>query len=416
MNTLAAKPQTKKIMKTILLPLAIAILSLTIGCNSNKTKVENTKESTYAALLDRNEVLAQSAEWAVVKSKAAELMMKINADSMDSKSRLQLAQLYMQEARITGEHPYYYPATLKILDDVIKREPGSFEALAFKSSVLLSLHHFEEAKEVGQRALTINADNGFIYGVLCDANVELGNYEEAVKMSDKMQVIRPGLESYSRASYLREIYGQNEGAIEAMKLAFEAGLPGTEEASWAGNTLTHLYINAGDYKNANQVADMILTQRPSYAFAIDAKGQVAMAEGNYDQAIKLFDQAIAIMPEFSFYENMADAYKAKGDDAKYKEIYKNVITMLAEDAASGHYTDMELALVYTKLNEMDMALEHAQKEYNRRPSNIDVNATMAWVLYNKGDMTNAKKHMEVALRTGKKNKELIKKAEMIKKG
>ena len=189
MNTLAAKPQTKKIMKTILLPLAIAILSLTIGCNSNKTKVENTKESTYAALLDRNEVLAQSAEWAVVKSKAAELMMKINADSMDSKSRLQLAQLYMQEARITGEHPYYYPATLKILDDVIKREPGSFEALAFKSSVLLSLHHFEEAKEVGQRALTINADNGFIYGVLCDANVELGNYEEAVKMSDKMQVI-----------------------------------------------------------------------------------------------------------------------------------------------------------------------------------------------------------------------------------
>lgn len=402
-------------MKKILLPLTIALIALTIGCNSNKTKVDDSQDGKYAVLLERNEVLAQSAEWAVVKSKATELMMKIEADSNDLKSRLQLAQIYMQEARITGEHPYYYPATLKILDDVIRKDPNSFEALAFKASVLLSLHHFEEAKEVGQKALVINSDNGFIYGVLCDANVELGNYEEAVKMSDKMQLIRPGLESYSRASYLREIYGQDEGAIEAMKLAFEAGLPGTEEASWAGNTLIHLYINAGDYKNANQVADMILAQRPSYAFAIDAKGQVAMAEGKYDEAIKHFEKAITVMPEFSFYENMADAYKAKGDDTKYKEIYKSVIPMLEEDAKSGHYTDMEMALVYTKLNEMDKALEHAKKEYDRRPSNIDVNATMAWVLYNKGDMANAKKHLDIALRTGKKNKEMMKKADMINK-
>jgi tetratricopeptide (TPR) repeat protein len=225
--------------KTLLIVLFLAGLT---AC-SNQKKLETKSNATFLPLKERNKALAEAADWASIKSKATALFQNIKSDSMDLKSKLLLAQLYMQEARITGEHPYYYPATLTILDDVLRHEPSNFEALAFKSSVLLSLHHFKEALEVGYQAKSINSNNGFIYGVLCDANVELGNYAEAVKMSDQMQTLRPGLESYSRASYLREIYGDNAGAIAAMKLAFEAGLAGSEEASWAGNTLAQLYLN-----------------------------------------------------------------------------------------------------------------------------------------------------------------------------
>ena len=51
-------------------------------------------------------------------------------------------------------------------------------------------------------------------------------------MADKMVSIRPDLRSYSRISYLREIHGDMPGAIEAMKMAIQAGYPGYEDRAW----------------------------------------------------------------------------------------------------------------------------------------------------------------------------------------
>jgi tetratricopeptide (TPR) repeat protein len=389
--------------KTLLIVLFLAGLT---AC-SNQKKLETKSTATFLPLKERNKALAEAADWASIKSKATALFQNIKSDSMDLKSKLLLAQLYMQEARITGEHPYYYPATLTILDDVLRHEPSNFEALAFKSSVLLSLHHFKEALEVGYQAKSINSNNGFIYGVLCDANVELGNYAEAVKMSDQMQTLRPGLESYSRASYLREIYGDNAGAIAAMKLAFEAGLAGSEEASWAGNTLAQLYLNTGDLKNAELLSQMILEQRNSYAFSVNTLGEIQLAKGNYAKAIEFFDQAVKIMPEYSFYENKAKTYQAMGEVKKAESLYRETLTMLAEDAESGHYVDMDLAKVYLQLNDVENALKYARIEYNRRPLNKDANHTIAMVMHKKGDYAAAKTYMDVAMRLGTQNAELL---------
>ena len=46
-------------------------------------------------------------------------------------------------------------------------------------------------------------------------------------------------------------------------------------------------------------------------------------------------------------------------------------------------------------------------EYNRRPDNIDVNETLAWVYYSKGDYANAQKYIAVALKTNSKNPTLL---------
>jgi tetratricopeptide (TPR) repeat protein len=394
---------------TILFSLSVLF---TISC---KEKIVSTQNSSaeFAPLKMRSAELSKAPEWVKVQDDVDLLFKKIKSDPSDLKSKLLLAQLYMNEARVTGDHPYYYPATLKILDDVLTRDPKSFEALAFKSSVLLSQHHFQEALEVGSKAKAINHNNGFVYGVLCDANVEMGNYDDAVKMSDTMQSVRPGLESYSRASYLREIYGNNKEAIEAMNLAYKAGLPGSEQASWAGNTLGILYENTGDLKRAEELYTLILTQRPTYAFSLFGLARIERSKKNYDKALSLLDKAVKLMPEYSFYEEMADIHAAKGERDKAKQINKKVIDMLNEDEASGHFADMELALVYTKLGKIDKAMSHAVKEYDRRPMNIDVNHVMGWVLYHKGDYKRASEHMKKAMRMGTQNAVLLCRAAII---
>ncbi len=408
-------------MKNNITIIASFLLLTTMFSCDNKVNSLNTANTSKNATVDfdplkeRNTQLAQAADWADIKSKATELKNKIDLNPKDSKSKLLLAQLYMKEARITGEHPYYYPATLKILDNILQTDSVQFEAMAFKASVLLSLHHFQEAKVVGEKAQAINGNNGFIYGVLCDANVELGNYAEAVKMSDKMQSVRPGLESYSRVSYLREIHGNNQAAIEALKMAFQAALPGTEEASWVGNTLGQLLLKTGDLKHAEEISNIVLEQRPSYAFSTNTLGEIAMAKKNYKEAIRLLDDAIQRMPEVSFYENKAEALELSGDTEGAKKIYKEVIAMMEEDAKSGHYVDMEQAMIYLKLDNKEAALKHAQIEYDRRPMNIDVNHTLAWVLFKSGKASEAKKYMDVAMKTGKQNAELLNRAAQIEK-
>ena len=143
------------------------LLLLTMFSCDNKVNTLNTPNTSnntkvdFDPLKERNTQLAQAADWADIKSKATELKNKIDLNPTDSKSKLLLAQLYMKEARITGEHPYYYPATLKILDNILQTDSVQFEAMAFKASVLLSLHHFQEAKVVGEKAKTINGNNGF---------------------------------------------------------------------------------------------------------------------------------------------------------------------------------------------------------------------------------------------------------------
>jgi tetratricopeptide (TPR) repeat protein len=406
-------------INAILLCAGSALIMLSSSsCKSKAASYNSDKVATELVippLFERTGELAKADEWVKTKEKVIELNKKISQSSADLKSRLQLATIYMNEARITGEHPYYYPAILKILDGVLALDANNFEALVYKASVKMSLHRFSEAKQLAEKARVNNPDNAYVYGVLVDANVELGNYEEAVRLSDKMQSLKPSLESYSRVSYLREIYGDYPGAIEAMKLAVQAGIPGSEPWCWTKKTLGHLYEMTDQWKEADQQYSDILITRPSYAFALEGLARVAKERKEYTQALELLDRAIAIMPEFSFCEEKAAIYELQGDTKKAEAEYGRVLSMLKEDEAAGHAVALEMCQVYTKTGQWDLALAEAMKEFRERPYNIDVNHALAWASFQKNDTEQARKYLETALRTGSKDPELLERANLIKK-
>lgn len=398
----------------VCLPIFLILLTQMSCSNGKKSDTESTNATSSTMdippLYERRGELASATEWQRTKEKVDELKQKIKKEPGDVKLRLQVAMIYLAEARITGEHPYYYPAILTILNGILAIAPNNFEATTFKASVKMSQHQFAEARQLAEQARKINPDNAYVYGVLVDANVELGNYEEAVKMSDKMQQLKPSLESYSRASYLREIYGNYPGSIEAMKLAVQAGLPGSEPQCWSKNTLGHLYQTTGQLTEAEQQYAGILSMRPSYAFALRGKAEVLKEKKDYVQALKVLEKAAGIMPEFSFHEEMAEIYALQGEKEKSQKKYAEVVKMLDEDARSGHAVDLELCKLYTKTGQLDSAMVYGMREYAKRPKNIDVNHALAWVAYKKNDPKKAQEYMQVALRTGSKDPELLQQA------
>jgi tetratricopeptide (TPR) repeat protein len=348
------------------------------------------------------------------------LLAKLRADPNDQKSRLLLAEAYMQEGRITGNHPYYDAAAMQLLQDVLKADPQSFEALCCQASLSLTQHHFSQGLALAQQAQQLNPQSGYVYGLLTDANVELGHYDEAVKMADKMNQVRPDLTAYARVSYLREIYGDLPGAIQAMDMAVKAGYTGLEQTEWSRVALGHLYEVSGHLDQAAGYYQQALALRPNYAYGLAGLARVAAARHDYPTAINNLKLARATVKDYAFTDELVDVYRLNHQPAEAAQMARESVQMLAEaaqqaneDEQLGHYTDRELAYAYLKTNDLEKALTHAKIEYARRPDNIDVNETLAWVHYKRGEYAEAQRYMQVARRTNSQNPVLLCRAGLI---
>jgi pentatricopeptide repeat protein len=198
-------------MKNLSLILFLCIVCFFSCKKENQTTIAQLQ---IPQLLDRPEKLKYFNEWSETRNQYADLKYKLSKDPEAIEALLQIANLYTSEARITGEHGHYYNAALAMINHALEvktiTKDQTFLALSAKAGVKLSLHSFDEALHLAQQAVLLNPYNAQIYGALVDAYVELGQYEKAIEMADKMVSIRPDLRSYSRVSYLREIYGSRK--------------------------------------------------------------------------------------------------------------------------------------------------------------------------------------------------------------
>ena len=359
-------------------------------------------------------------EWMRLYKQAEAHLDKLRATPADTKSKLALAALFIEESRAFGNHAYYDEAALHYVNDVLQTEPKNFEASVLKSVLLLSQHRFEEARAEAEKTKQLNPYNAYVYGILTDANVELGNYTVAIENADKMVSIRPDIRSYSRVAYLREIYGDYQGAIEAMKMAVSAGVPGDEATVWTRVQLARLYENTGQIPEARMQYSIALEERPGYAYALAGMARLLLHENKVDEGIQYFLQANEKVDDVTFSQGLAEAFSRKGDKKRVGDLNNDIIKAInnhqhiTSKENNGHYhAGMELAYAYIAIGNYEDALSNAMAEHKRRPQNIDVNECVAWVLYKKGEAAKALPFIETALSTHSVQPRLLCRAAMI---
>ncbi len=375
------------------------------------------KENTVYSFVPRKGN-ANAAEFEMANGRAIKLIEKLKANPADNKTALALANAYILEGRQSGNYNYYDKAALQTVDKILVTSPEEYEALLLKSLLQLSQHHFSDALLTAKKAQTINPNNSFVYGLLTDAYVEMGDYTSAVDAADKMITARPDLRSYSRISYLREIFGDYPGAVSAMKMAVDAGTPAEENTEWCRVQLARLYENMGEKDKALYNYQLSLAARPSYAPALGGMATIMNYENKSDSAVYYLNAARDNSNDIHIESALAVALDKAGMKEKSAALNKKVIDEMtrnssAEEESAGHYSDKELAYAYLQSGDMDKALTHALAEYNRRPENIDVNETLAWVYYKRNDFANAKKYIDKALVTKSKNPGLLSKSALI---
>jgi tetratricopeptide (TPR) repeat protein len=312
---------------------------------------------------------------------------------------VRLAGAFMQAARLTGQESTYLPPAQALLDEALALDPQHYEGRVVQASLYNLFHQFEQARDLANALIAENDHHAATWGILVDAHLELGAYDDAVQACDRMLAIRPDMASYTRASYLRELHGDNDGAIQAMRMAADAGVHGREDRAWALYNLGQLYLAGGKPDTAAFIFNGILEERPSSAYAKQGLAEVARLRGDYDAAVTLLQEAYTLEPRTLFHERLAEAYREAGQIAEAEALTEGILASFEAGRKMGENNNMEYADFLADLGrDLPEALRLAQQEVERRPNHLHALETYAWTLHHNGRSSEAVPYVEKALR------------------
>lgn len=323
-----------------------------------------------------------------------------------------LAARYIRLARETGDFSINSNAETAV-NRALEVEPENLDSKRMKGSLLLTFHRFTEALEYGKNLEKDFPQDAVVQGILTDANVELGNYKEAAEAAQKMVDARPNMESYARVAAVRSLYGDTDGAIEAMSLAARIADPKNHEAqAWCLAHLGDEYFKIGKFAEAERQYDAALQVFPNYHFGLSGKGRARAAFGDWDNAIKFYTEAQTRVPTTLTIISLGDVYTKLGNAEKAKEQYDLAVFI---EQKLGNIDQRTLALLWADQDiKLDEALAIAEKEHAAR-KDVFTADIYAWCLFKKGNFEEAKKISQEALRMKTKNALFFYHAGMIEK-
>jgi tetratricopeptide (TPR) repeat protein len=324
-----------------------------------------------------------------------------------------LTTAYMQKARESGDASYYGRAEAAVRQ-ALALQADSIEALRALAWVQTGKHEFREALATAERLHEQFPNDPMVHGLLGDAAVELGEYERAETALQTMLELRPGLPSFSRAAYLRELYGDPDGAIELMERAVQAGsVHDPEPLAWCLVQLGLLYFNQGRLGRAETVYTNALAVFPQYYQALAALGRVRAAQRRYAEAIELYRQSVAIVPTPDLVGALGDVLAFAGRTTEVEKQYALVEYIEQVNQVNQGTYNRQLALFYANHDrKLDEAVILAEAEVERRHDIYSFD-TLAWVYYKKKRFIDAQTAMTQALRLDTQDAQLLFHAGMI---
>lgn len=399
--------QIRKSKNSINLSVAAAILSLLILPTTACLEQKASTLPKPSAHTENKENIAS----ANPQIEAAREMIEKSPASPAAYNRL--ASAYIRLARENGDFSLNSKA-----DEAVNRalaiQPDDLNALKLKTSLHLTFHRFPEALELAAGLIKENPNDAFLYGALTDADVELGNYEEAVKNVQKMVDLRPNMSSYARVSHVRSLYGDTEGAIEAMRIAAKIADPDDREAqAWCYVHLGNEFYKAGQYRPAEIQYETALKIFPDYYFALAGKGQARAAAGDYEMAVRFLKQAQDRVPLTETIIALGDLYQKTGDSDKAREQF--TLVEIIEQKLGVTNDQRRLALFWADHDlKLDEALEAVSREHAIR-RDVYTADIFAWCLYKKERFQEAKTAILEALRLKNKDARVFYHAGLIEK-
>jgi tetratricopeptide (TPR) repeat protein len=322
-----------------------------------------------------------------------------------------LAMALSRRARETSDVTFYSQA-----EDALKKSfeltPQNLDGEKIRVWLLLGRHEFAAARDAAL-ALSKNVpDDVLVYGFLTDANAELGNYDEAEKAAQWMLDLRPGnLPGLTRAAYLRELFGDVDGALDLMNMAYQSTPPTeAEDRAWILTQMGHLQLSRGKTAEAESLLQQALAIFPTYHYALGNLAKVHIAQRRYDDAVVLLRQRYQAAPHAENLYDLAEALELSGRSDEAKKAFGEFETKSVQESVRADNSNRELIFYYADhAHQPAKALDIARQEFARRHDVYTLDA-YAWALHVNGRNGEARKQIEAALSVGIRDAKMLRHA------
>ncbi|HET7483362.1 MAG TPA: hypothetical protein VFK89_10920 [Actinomycetota bacterium] len=317
----------------------------------------------------------------------------------DPAGESQLGLAYLQKGRL-GADPSYFPKAGRLFRLSLRGDPSNVDALIGRGLLANARHRFAEGLRWGHEAAMVSPYSADALGVVVDSLVELGRYRAATGELQHMVDLKPNLASFARISYLRELEGDGDGAIQAMHLALRATQETGEDHAWVLCQLGDLYYAHGRYAQAKEEYRAGHAAAPDYYVPLVGLAKFAAAEGRLGDAVRKMRRVVAVYPSAVNVILLGDLYSRLGNDEQADAQYALVEAQRRLAEANGVVTDVELTVFYADHHRrIGRTVALARAQYDARDS-IRTADALAWALYSAGRYHEAITYARRAARLG----------------
>jgi tetratricopeptide (TPR) repeat protein len=323
----------------------------------------------------------------------------VKARPDDLKNMQALGAAYVQHVAVGGDVSEYNQA-----DEVLARAealaPADYRTLLRQGYLALARHDFARARELGNRAHTIDPYDAQALAVIVDGEIELGAYDDAATHLQEMLDLRPSLAAYSRVSYVRELHGDITGAQQAFALAEAAGAGSHYDLATVAVLRGKLALNQGDLDDAAARFANARNLAPSITGLAAGEARLAAAGGDINRAIRALRPVVAKAPTAEAAILLGDLLRIQGRDVEAVNADAVVRDLARSEREAGADVAMEMAYFEADRGNAAASLDLARSAYSRKPDNVFAAMSMAWALRVSGDPAAALPYVDRALRLG----------------
>lgn len=343
---------------------------------------------------------ARAPQAATLEATVAALERTVEANPADLGAWQRLGLAYTDRAIAVGD-PAFYDLAQSAFERADELERDAPDTLVGRGKLALSLHEFAQALELGEQALAVRPNNAPSLGVVVDAQVELGQYDEAAATLQTMLDVRPDIQALARTSYLRELHGDLDGARLVMRQAAAASSKSPLDQATVATLEGDLELRDGDVEAAAASFDRAVDLAPELPLAVAGKARVLVAQGDVEGAIAVLAEAAERLPVPALVVLHADLLRLAGRADEAADADQVIRAVASLQRSAGQIVDLEMARFEADRGDDPAgALALARKAFDARPANVFTANALGWALYRAGDVQGASPHMESAVRLG----------------
>jgi len=334
----------------------------------------------------------------------ASLEQRVQAQPENFAAWQELGAALVQEAIQSG-NPVVYTRAEGVLLEGATLAPNHPAILISQGVLALARHEFGKAAELAATVRAADPFNADALVVLIDAQVELGQYEEAAASLQQLLDLRPALPALARTSYLRELNGDLPGAEQALIQAITAGSRSGYDLAVTHSLLGDLYLKQGELDRAEERYSQAEEFFAGLGAVTLGRARIALAQGELASAVESLATLTERLPTPENLTLLGETLIAASRVAEAEDAFATVEVVEELQLDAGIVVDLELARYEADHGDPARALSLAEAAYAERPT-VFAAGVMGWSLYRIGETEAALPYAEESLRLGTLDAEL----------